>query len=521
MADQTPGEEENWEPAVIVPLAELDRRYLGYSLCSSLGELQGGRTSLIAAGVQITEALLERLHANAERLGEEGAKLDYVRLVRSIRSKPIEPEAALTPAKRQEVFAGLAVSFDSVREVFAKEVGSFESTVFRENEEELRRKIRSYRLELPPEFRQTLLRVVGDILSERNRATLFGCLEQFRGDTSDHCLRVFLMGTKLLARVLHVTADKFRGNRRLMDYAFGLLFHDVGMLFVPEEIYKKTLRLSEAELTKIRGALRLRGLDPNILTTIQAVNDPRFVYKKSVEKSLVREVTGMHYLVEAEVISEDQYRTLITFPDRSCLSPYERALLERHPQWGWEVVAGSGFSSPYALDIVRHHHQRRDRTGYPDIQQDMTLAAQAAALVDVFDALVSERVYTNTKPYDVAFGILDAMTNPEPGTAPELDRKLYDEFCACVQKYPVGSFVRLSGGRYHGCVGQVCCYSAYAMNTPSLVLVRDDRGRWLDHLLRLDRADYDGSFRIQGLPFTENVCRQILHPRTETEGNQT
>ena len=44
--------------------------------------------------------------------------------------------------------------------------------------------------------------------------------------------------------------------------------------------------------------------------------------------------------------------------------------------------------------IVRHHHERLDGSGYPDgLREDTPLLAQIIGIVDVFDALTTERPY--------------------------------------------------------------------------------------------------------------------------------
>ena len=50
---------------------------------------------------------------------------------------------------------------------------------------------------------------------------------------------------------------------------------------------------------------------------------------------------------------------------------------------------------PYAVDIARHHHERWDGRGYPDGLKgdEITIWAQIVSLADVYDALVSSRVY--------------------------------------------------------------------------------------------------------------------------------
>jgi putative two-component system response regulator len=54
--------------------------------------------------------------------------------------------------------------------------------------------------------------------------------------------------------------------------------------------------------------------------------------------------------------------------------------------------------------IVRHHHERLDGSGYPDgLRGDATpLVAQIMGIVDVFDALTTERPYKVALPFSWA-----------------------------------------------------------------------------------------------------------------------
>lgn len=58
----------------------------------------------------------------------------------------------------------------------------------------------------------------------------------------------------------------------------------------------------------------------------------------------------------------------------------------------------------YAYDICRHHHERWDGRGYPDGLKgdEITIWSQVVALADVYDALVSERVYKKAFSHEVA-----------------------------------------------------------------------------------------------------------------------
>ncbi len=71
-------------------------------------------------------------------------------------------------------------------------------------------------------------------------------------------------------------------------------------------------------------------------------------------------------------------------------------------------------------DICRHHHERYDGRGYPDglKGKENSIGAQLTALADVYDALVSDRVYKSAYPLDKAY---EMIKNGECGVfAPSL-----------------------------------------------------------------------------------------------------
>ena len=69
----------------------------------------------------------------------------------------------------------------------------------------------------------------------------------------------------------------------------------------------------------------------------------------------------------------------------------------------------------YSYDICRHHHERWDGKGYPDgIKGDeIAIWSQAVAIVDVYDALISPRVYKAPFEHSVA---VNMIYNGECGT---------------------------------------------------------------------------------------------------------
>lgn len=86
-------------------------------------------------------------------------------------------------------------------------------------------------------------------------------------------------------------------------------------------------------------------------------------------------------------------------PDSVLLKPGpltddERLIMQRHPLYARECLASLAFLQP-ALDIPCCHHERCDGTGYPQglKGEQIPLAARIFAVVDVWDALRSDRPY--------------------------------------------------------------------------------------------------------------------------------
>ena len=102
--------------------------------------------------------------------------------------------------------------------------------------------------------------------------------------------------------------------------------------------------------------------------------------------------------------------TILLKPGR--LTPEEFEIMKTHTIIGCEILEKlykdrtSEFYH-YCYEICRHHHERWDGRGYPDhlAGDDIPISAQIVAVADVYDALVSPRVYkssfTNVKAYEM------------------------------------------------------------------------------------------------------------------------
>jgi PAS domain S-box-containing protein/putative nucleotidyltransferase with HDIG domain len=83
------------------------------------------------------------------------------------------------------------------------------------------------------------------------------------------------------------------------------------------------------------------------------------------------------------------------------LSDEEWVIMKRHPQFAFEMLSPIQYLRS-AIDIPYHHHEKWDGTGYPlGLKgEQIPLAARVFAVVDVWDALRSDRPYRTAWPVE-------------------------------------------------------------------------------------------------------------------------
>ena len=123
----------------------------------------------------------------------------------------------------------------------------------------------------------------------------------------------------------------------------------------------------------------------------------------------------------------------IAVPDRVLLKggkldPSESKVMREHPIVGEALCAGLR-SLNRVRPIVRHHHERLDGSGYPDGLRNgrVPLLAQIVGVVDVFDALTTERPYRQPVSREEAFAMLT-----DEAARGWRDRALVDAFVSVV-----------------------------------------------------------------------------------------
>lgn len=118
----------------------------------------------------------------------------------------------------------------------------------------------------------------------------------------------------------------------------------------------------------------------------------------------------------------------VAIPDRILFKPGPLAddewkIMRRHPSIAVELLSPVSYLIP-ALDIPHWHHEKWDGTGYPDrlAGEEIPFPARMFALVDVYDALTSDR------PYRSAWSKNDTIHYIKSQSGKHFDPRLVPEF---------------------------------------------------------------------------------------------
>jgi HD-GYP domain-containing protein (c-di-GMP phosphodiesterase class II) len=137
-------------------------------------------------------------------------------------------------------------------------------------------------------------------------------------------------------------------------------------------------------------------------------------------KAIVRELCTGCMLMDVGMVRVQQVSPI----DGPSLTEEERTLVEGHPVIGHTLLDTNGGVGEIALDIVQHHHEKLDGTGYPNGLKGDQISefVRIASICDVFDAL------TTSRPYHEAFNTFEALRIMHEDMAGHLDPGLFRSF---------------------------------------------------------------------------------------------
>lgn len=147
------------------------------------------------------------------------------------------------------------------------------------------------------------------------------------------------------------------------------------------------------------------------------------------------------------------------------LTDDEMNVMRAHPVHGRELIEKRYGLSHHIADMAYSHHERVAGGGYPRgiIGSEISLWSKIVSIVDVYDAITSDRCYHK------GMSPTDALTKMYSWRIKDFDGELLEAFIQCVGIYPVGSLVELTTGE----VGIVISVNPTARLRPMIDLLLD------------------------------------------------
>ncbi|KAI5915344.1 HD-GYP domain-containing protein [Thauera sp. 2A1] len=164
-----------------------------------------------------------------------------------------------------------------------------------------------------------------------------------------------------------------------------------------------------------------------------------FARTLELPREIIREIAIgalLHDVGKARVPDE-----ILNKPARLTDAEFEK--MKNHVVQSKIILQATPGISDIALDVAAQHHERHDGTGYPNRLKGeaISLYGQMGAIVDVYDAITSNRVYHKGMPPT------EALRKILEWSAMHFKPTLVQAFIRSVGIYPTGSLVRLESRR--------------------------------------------------------------------------
>jgi cyclic di-GMP phosphodiesterase len=180
--------------------------------------------------------------------------------------------------------------------------------------------------------------------------------------------------------------------------------------FELEQHLEEIERSYRMTLSAVIKALEQRELETEGHSERMITFSLRLGYELGLEKEALRDLefgTMLHDIGKINIADD-----ILKKPERLTMS--EWASMKRHPILGHEILQGIPFLEG-ASRIVAEHHECWDGSGYPKglRGEDIVVGARILAVVDAFDAMISDRVYRKRRTYQEAVSELERFSGTQ------------------------------------------------------------------------------------------------------------
>lgn len=124
------------------------------------------------------------------------------------------------------------------------------------------------------------------------------------------------------------------------------------------------------------------------------------------------------------------------------LNESEKKLMRMHVQFGLDILEKSHSQDPRVREMVAHHHERYNGTGYPAGLKgnDIPVFGRIAGIVDAYDAMITQR------PYAEQQSSYDALRRLRVLSDVEFQDEIVDQFTRAIGAFPTGTLIELNTG---------------------------------------------------------------------------
>jgi putative nucleotidyltransferase with HDIG domain len=170
------------------------------------------------------------------------------------------------------------------------------------------------------------------------------------------------------------------------------------------------------------------------------------------------------------------------------LTDSEFDIMRTHPTEGYKMLTASHGVDNVSLDVVLHHHEKVDGSGYPEKFKgdQISLYSKIGAVCDVYDAITSNR------PYKSGWDPAESLRRMAEWKG-HFDPLVFQAFVKSMGIYPVGSLVRLASGR----IGVVVEQTPKSLTTPIIKVFFSTKSNMRISPVLLDLSQGHVSDKIQ------------------------
>lgn len=160
------------------------------------------------------------------------------------------------------------------------------------------------------------------------------------------------------------------------------------------------------------------------------------------------------------------------------LNGAERKIMRMHVQFGLDILEKTGGVDTRVQEMVAHHHERHNGTGYPAGLKgnQIPVFGRIAGIVDAYDAMITQR------PYAVLQSSYDALRKLRVLADVEFQAEIVDQFTKAIGAFPTGTLVELNTGE----VAIVTKQNRIRRLRPEIMVIMDADKRLIENFRVID-----------------------------------